>query len=151
MAIFSENPASHPPTHHPTIQTSSFWPQNSILIKSKVICIDKQTSKMRLIQLQHQWGAEIAIFSKDPTTHLSRPVDAGHKREFLAKIKLFTLINRHQKMYWTQPLLQLGLRQLYFQKIQQPRYPDKQFLTLKQHYCQKQSYLGKYVTTKICI
>jgi len=70
MAIFSENPASH----HPPIQTSSFWPQNSILIN-----FDKKTPKNALDPTLVVVGAEIACFLGNPANHLSRQKVSGRK------------------------------------------------------------------------
>ena len=71
-------------------------------------------------------GAEIVIFSRNPTTYLSRPVVAGHKTEFLSKIKLCTLMSRVDTKNALDPTSTLvGTELVIFQEIQTPIHPDK--------------------------
>ena len=71
-------------------------------------------------------GAEIVIFSRNPTTYLSRPVVAGHKTAFLSKIKLCILMSREDTKNALDPTSTLvGTELVIFQEIQTPIHPDK--------------------------
>ena len=104
--------------------------------------------KMHGTQPQLQLGAEIHIFSGNPATHSSIQVVSGSKAAYWSKAKLFD--KQTLKKHWTQLTLQLGLKQLYFQKIQPPTRLDQYFLAIKPHLsaklialiCSHQKFIG---------
>ena len=99
-------------------------------------------------QPQLQLGAEVHIFSGNPATHSSIQVVSGSKAAYWSKAKLFD--KQTLKKHWTQLTLQLGLKQLYFQKIQPPTRLDQYFLAIKPHLsaklialiCSHQKFIG---------
>ena len=117
--------------------------KNSILSKAKWFTLISRHPKMHWAQPHLKLGAEVPIFSENPATNSSKQAVSDNKAVSSLKVKLFDLISRHRKYIGLDPNFNLGTMQLVFQKIQSTPLPylERQFLVMKQHSLQMQSWL----------